>query len=129
MLTAPFTAAASQDTGTTFAIPEYDLGLSLDTNVEWAFRGDVAHATSEGARDGISFPLTLATRTGKDNIPDYDAFFAHDGTNVFTDPSFPGVSPLVYTWGEHEGGSGGGNERLQRRLRRQRRRAASLNVV
>ena len=122
MLTAPFTAAASQDTGTTFAIPEFNLSLSLDANVEWAFWGDVAHATSEGARDGISFPLTLATRMGTDDIPDYDAFFAHDSTNVFTDPSFPGVSSLVYTWGEHKGGSGGEDERLQRQRQRQQRR-------
>ena len=63
MFTVPFAAAASEDTGTTFAVPKYNLGLSLDTNVEWAFWGDVAHATYEGARDGISFPLTLATRT------------------------------------------------------------------
>jgi len=62
---AQFTSCAAtispihEATGTAFFVPSYGIGISLDDHVEWAFRGDNDHATSEGTLRGIGLPLVL----------------------------------------------------------------------
>jgi hypothetical protein len=106
--------------------------LSLDAHLRWCFRAAHLHCTSEGALGGVGLPLTLCERAPYTPITPED-FFRSDGRAVFTAPSFPGITALVFTWGTHEGSTTrtltDGAKRLRAQEQQGRRGAARAAIA